>query len=193
MTWMLTATGREFHLEFVHRDSIAIADIAHHLACVNRYTGAARRPLSVAEHSLFVVELLKFDGVTDPRILLLGLLHDAHEAYTNDLATPMKTMLGSPWATVEHRVQHAILAKFGLLATNAAWHDIVKHADTQALVTERHQLLPATGPRWPAQDVCEPAAWWNFDDRAGMGWQDWRRAFLDAFEELTFAGQARHA
>src|ERR1700754_1012877 len=47
MTWMLTATGVAFDLRFIKADAIDIADIAHHLAQINRYTGACRRPYSV--------------------------------------------------------------------------------------------------------------------------------------------------
>lgn len=67
MTWMLTASGMVVDLLRPQGAVFGISDIAHHLSQINRYTGAARRPLSVAEHSLLVCEILERErGECDP-------------------------------------------------------------------------------------------------------------------------------
>lgn len=188
MTWMLTASGTAFGLRCIAADQVRIDDIAHHLAQINRYTGACSRPYSVAEHSLLVVEILERDiGARNPTLLLAGLLHDAHEAYTNDLSRPMKDVIGEAWRMEERRIEAAVLARFGMAEFMAAHKDTIRWADNVALVTERTQLLPATGPEWHQTQQHTPATWWRAADSAGFTWEDWRQAFLDRFDELTTA------
>jgi len=190
MTWMLTATGAEVDLRFMNGADISITAIAHHLAQLNRFTGACVRPYSVAEHSLFVVEILRVHGVTDRRVLLYGLLHDAHEAYTADLSSPMKQVVGDAWAAAEGSAEHAVLKHFGLLTTRAVHREAIKWADMCALRTERHQLLPAGATPWPCEFTHDNQPWWDFAARAHMSWTDWRRAFLDEFANLTYPADA---
>lgn len=59
-----------------------LAEIAGALARINSYAGHARRPVSVAQHSLLVGELV------NPRWRLPALLHDAHEAFLGDWTRP---------------------------------------------------------------------------------------------------------
>lgn len=184
MTWMLTATGASVDLKWMDGDTISLLDIAHHLAQINRYTGACVRPYSVAEHSLLVVQLLEHDGYTAPDLLQAALMHDAHEAYTNDLSSPMKEVLGDVWDREEARIQGSVLSRFNLLAATRRWRDVIKRADMVALSTERQQLLPPSGPEWPCMRSHPPARWVDLGARAGFDWADWRQAFIDKFAEL---------
>lgn len=54
MTWLVLSNGAEQHLSGpgAQKPQYTIASLAHQLAQINRYTGATRRPYSVAEHSL---------------------------------------------------------------------------------------------------------------------------------------------
>ena len=71
MSWMLTATGQQFDLRFIDDASISLIDIAHHLSQINRYSGACSRPMSVAEHSLFVLAIVESALPTaSPAVLL---------------------------------------------------------------------------------------------------------------------------
>ena len=188
MTWLLTATGNVVDLRWLDAASISIADIAHHLAQLNRYTGACRRPYSVAEHSLLVAEIAERElGIRAPHTLLAMLLHDAHEAYTNDLSTPMKAVLGDGWARTEAAIAHSVRAAFRVAVASAGARDAIRWCDLTALATERAQLLPPGGPDWPALASHKPVAWLRLADRAHMTWEDWRRAFLDRFGELDYA------
>lgn len=71
---------------------ICPADIAHHLGMTCRYGGGVRRFYSVAEHSLLVVDLLRWLG-QPAEIVVAGLLHDAAEAYVGDVIAPLKYAL----------------------------------------------------------------------------------------------------
>jgi hypothetical protein len=132
MTWLLTATGATFDLRFIAAGSISLLDVAHHLAQINRFTGACSRPYSVAEHSLLVCQLLEHAGYTSPALLQAALMHDAHEAYTSDMSSPMKQVLGNAWAAEENRIQHAVLRRFGCYTAFTAWRTPIHNADLQA-------------------------------------------------------------
>ena len=191
MSWMLTATGAAVDLRWLDAECISLLDIAHHLAQLNRYTGACSRPYSVAEHSLLVVELLEHDGETNPALLQAALMHDAHEAYTADLSSPMKKVIGPAWDIEESRIQRAVLQRFGLADAYCRFPAVIKHADLLALSTERTALLPQCGPLWPVSTTHPPARWVDFRGRAGFAWHDWRDAFIDKFGELSAMRQAR--
>jgi len=82
-----------------------INEIATLLSKVIRFNGFGT---DVATHSLYVAEVL-LDLTANPHIALLGLLHDAHEAYTGDITTPIKHILGKKLEDLERMVQRAIL------------------------------------------------------------------------------------
>jgi len=194
MTWMLTATGATVDLRWLRGDDISLLDIAHHLAQLNRYTGAASRPYSVAEHSLLVCEIAERErGVRSPAMLLAHLMHDAHEAYTNDVSSPLKQVLGPGWADTENRIAWQVHQRFGICVASAAAARDIKWCDLTALSTERAQLLPPSGPDWPCTASHPPVGWVRLADREGMGWQDWKQAFLDKFAELHYARGQQHA
>jgi hypothetical protein len=188
MTWMLTATGVAYELEHLQPGQISILDIAQHLAQKNRYSGACCRPYSVAEHSLFVAWILEHVcDVKDPNVIAAGLLHDAHEAYTGDVTSPVKRVLGDVWRSFERRHQLAVERNFKI--TVAALDPQIHWADMTALATERSQLLPAGGPEWPVESThpALPESTWCFAELDDFTWLDWRTAFLDRHAELNYA------
>lgn len=187
MTWMLTANGAQIDLRHIEPDSISILDIAHHLAKKDRYAGACSRLYGVAEHSLLTLELLEHEfPLVPPAVKLAALLHDAHEAITGDITTPMKQLLGDVWTIEEHRIQRVVLRRFKVLTAFTAAHDAIDWADKTALVTERAALLPRVGPTWAAERTHQPATWVDFEARSRFTWQDWRQAFLERFAELQY-------
>lgn len=196
MSWtMLTSTALEVPIGRPREHHIDALDIAHHLSQINRYCGAAVRPISVAEHSLLVCEIAERDlGVRSPAALQCFLLHDAHEAILGDITSPVKLTLSrldnGALHIVEQQLQAAVMARFDLRAAWAAWHERVRHADLMALATERRDLLPYRAglhSPWAVLHGIEPAGWINLRDRDGMTWRDWRTAFLDKLGELSMA------
>ncbi len=188
---MVTACGNEVDLRYPQVKTITLADISHHLAQINRFTGACRRPYSVAEHSLLVLEIVERVMPMNVHGKLAALMHDAHEAYTTDLSTPAKGQVGEGWAHFEGRLQRAVLCAFGLHTATHKHATAIKQADLIALATERAQLLP-TGPGislWPCLVHVQPVQWVNLmsPERCAMTWADWRDRFKDAADSLDFA------
>jgi 5'-deoxynucleotidase YfbR-like HD superfamily hydrolase len=117
-----------------------IKDIATALSNICRFGGHLETHYSVAEHSLRVSSLLEADGHT-PRIQMMGLLHDATEAYLGDIPSPIKKVLqvdGEPFAEFEHSMFYALATAFGInngnLDEEYVW---VKEADMAVYLTER--------------------------------------------------------
>ncbi len=83
-SWQIqTYTGRMIDLLNPQPEDICIEDIARGLALENRYNGATKFPISVAQHSIYVSQ----ETEHNPK---QGLLHDAAEAYCKDLTRPFK-------------------------------------------------------------------------------------------------------
>lgn len=135
-----TNSGREFHILGDDASEVCIEDIAAALSKLCRYTGQGCGFLSVAEHSVGVSLLVPPDKA------LGALLHDASEAYLNDISTPVKRLLPQ-YKHLERRVQGRIARKFGLpegFDTDADIHA----ADRLMLQAEAAVLLPSGGRGW---------------------------------------------
>ncbi|MBN9525416.1 MAG: HD family hydrolase [Alphaproteobacteria bacterium] len=160
--WIQTHEGLAFPLINPEAADIRRADLVAALAKINRFTGHTREPYSVAQHSVLVAELVtQFSDHPDaPRY---ALLHDAHEAYLGDVATPVKWALrefGSiavdARGMIEDRIDEAVHRAFGLAPRPGAGITFaVKAADLLALMAERRDLLKP-GPAWEG-DYPDPA------------------------------------
>ena len=110
---------------------------AHALARICRYNGHVEGFLSVAEHSLDVVERLRDMGAP-VEVQAQGLLHDAAEAYLGDMVGPLKHHPAmQEFRDAEKRVEAAIAARFGL---PEQLDPRVKEADVASGVHERSHL-----------------------------------------------------
>lgn len=161
-----TASGRCWPLLAPTGAHVHWPDIAEALASMPRFNGhtAANMPRwSVAEHCLLVADFMPA-GLRG-----YGLLHDAHEAFTGDIISPVKAALrrlggGDAIDSLEQRTDMAIYEAAGLaypLPPEAA--QALAYADAKALATERRDLLaePLTyHPQgWKATDL--KSAWGN--------------------------------
>lgn len=131
---------------------IHLPDIAHALARIPRFNGHTLRPWSVADHSLLVLELMPEDCFT-PDQRLAGLLHDAHEAYLGDIATPIAIALraGKDAGALEGLKVNfdVVIAKALGLDPGLFHHPAVAEADRQALALEVHHLMAKPTQPWP--------------------------------------------
>ena len=143
-------------------ETFDIGHIAHSLAQINRFTGHASRPYSVAEHSLLVCDIAERYFGLDVHGQLAALLHDAHEAYTTDLSTPAKAEVGGGWRTFE--------------AASATWLRCAFAATQPSRpITARSPRLTAW--RWPpsALSCCRPGSPTDSRARPGPALLAWNR------------------
>lgn len=133
--WIQTYTGKEFFPTAPSRELINIIDIAHALSNICRFTGHTRDFYSVAQHSVLV------SNYVPAGYELAGLLHDATEAYLNDIAAPLKrTPELYGYTVAEQRLARTIEARFGLEPDSLSGF-AVKAVDIQMLYTEKRDLL----------------------------------------------------
>jgi hypothetical protein len=121
-------------------------DLALGLARTYRWGGhsAWPLPLSVAQHSLFVLQLrrLRFPDAKDARADLRELLHDADEGLLGfDSISPLKPFLGDAYRDLVTRLQTAIGVRYGLPAWTQNTKRIHKEADRTAAATEAVRVV----------------------------------------------------
>lgn len=136
--FITTFTGRRVDVMALRPEDVCIEDIAHALSQLCRFTGHCREYFSVAEHSWLASKHVP------PEHALEALLHDAAEAYVNDLSRPLKHHPSmTAYTDAEQRVDRVIRAVFGLPLFDAEPHMSapIKDIDNKLVVTEARALL----------------------------------------------------
>ena len=139
--YILTYTGRRMFLANPQPHMIDLADIAHALARIGRFTGHGDRFLSVAQHCVHVSKLCPLSRSR------WGLLHDATEAYLGDVSTPLKrTLRGEGLACLYDGLQEtwqlAISKRFQVQIADVKKWDII------SLLTEVRDNGPRGEDPW---------------------------------------------
>jgi 5'-deoxynucleotidase YfbR-like HD superfamily hydrolase len=116
-------------------------DLALGLARTYRWGGhsAWPLPLSVAQHSLTVLELRRLAAAEplDPVVELRELLHDAEEGLLGfDAISVIKPFLGDGFRDLTQRLEAAVFLRYGLPAWTQKEHAIHKQADRLAAASE---------------------------------------------------------
>ena len=136
MNFMHTFSGKMFRYLQPEPEDVCIEDIAHALSQLNRFVGQTVKPYSVAQHSVLVSQTCPSE------FALYGLLHDASEAYTNDVCRVLKVSPGMGiYKWYENLAMGAVCKKFGLPNKEPAE---VKTADLILLLTEKRDLFKNT-------------------------------------------------
>ena len=161
---ILLYSGNYFSFERPQDCHWELEDIAHGLAMTCRFAGQARRYYSVAEHSVYVSQLVP------PELAWDALMHDAAEAFICDMAKPLKVMLPD-YKVVEQRVEKAIAERYRLIDPMPRE---IKLADIQMLRAEQVQIMRNNDDWEWTFDVPEP------DIRiAALGPYEAKALFLD--------------
>lgn len=174
--WMQTYTGRAYWPIDPRADEVCIEDIAHALSNICRYTGHCSRFYSVAEHSVLV------SALAPPEYAFVALMHDATEAYVNDIARPLKPSLKN-YQEIEELNWLAICRKFGM---NPKLPQIVKDIDTALCLTEKAALMGPSPLPWGI-DLEPPRI-----EVTGWSPDTAKRFFLSRFAILSKGGRVNH-
>jgi 5'-deoxynucleotidase YfbR-like HD superfamily hydrolase len=148
--WATTSTGRQFWPQDPRIGDVCLEDIAHALAFQCRFAGATWTHYSIAQHSVLVSRACK------PENALVGLLHDATEAYLQDIIKPLKRAL-TGYIELERAWSICIGLVFGLSDKLVELPQDVHAADRMVYAAEWRDLMPAHAlsklsvdePRWP--------------------------------------------
>lgn len=136
--WIETYTGGKFHIAKPRPEEVRLTDIAHALSMQCRFTGHCDRFYSVAEHSIWVARMCpKPFGI-------IGLLHDASEAYVVDLNRPTKQYgdMGRLYRQIEGPITAAIFEAFHLpVPVDNHFPEFVHEADNAILNFEHETML----------------------------------------------------
>jgi hypothetical protein len=179
-----------------------LADIAHALAILPRFGGHTPKPYSVAQHSVYAcrqlmqravgtsyhlfgavecAERARLFYVRQRRVGLVGLLHDAAEAYLRDVPRPQKRHDAfAAYREAEARLQRLIYCWAGLgdLEADSEIRAQLAEIDDQLAWTEIRDLLAPAGDGVPAMPS------FAFRIRP-WSWQKAERLFLSQYKSLT--------
>lgn len=138
--WIQTASKRKFWPLDPRPEDIYLYDIAHALSNVTRFAGHCTEFYSVAQHSIYVADMVEA-LYGDKNLSLWGLLHDAAEAYIGDMPRPLKHSddWAAPFREAEDRLEKAVAERFMLTPD---LHPVeVERADRALLVTEMRDIM----------------------------------------------------
>lgn len=184
-----------FNLEEKH---IRIEDIAHHLACFNRFNGAVRRPINVAHHSVYVLRRVRQRLPSNTpswrrwEIEMQALLHDGSEAYLGDVTKWLKmSPVFEEYRKLEDTVQSLIYRTFDLPEhqyeeVDEADRFMVRYEYYRGYGSDNYIRLPGTEgtphPKYPRPTPEEVASvkYWR-----PWGWAHAEQQFLAEFNNLV--------
>lgn len=175
MSQIQTISGRIINLINPDPSSIHLEDIAHSLSHLCRFNGHSNRFYSVAQHSVLVADLLPKE------LQLLGLMHDATEAYLGDVATPLKRLIPE-YQRIENNFWQSVSTKFNLPESipQEVWE-----ADLTALAIEKSAVLSNSNEAWAQIKHITPDPERIAHLKATvMNPEEARQAFMAKFEEI---------
>lgn len=147
MPFIKTFTGQHIDYLNVHAEQINIEDIAVALSNICRFAGHVPEFYSVAQHAVLCSQIVPAEFAFE------ALMHDAAEAYCQDIPAPLKRLLPD-YQRIEEAVDIVIRQKYGLPETMST---PVKYADLIMLATERRDLDLDDGSVWPVLEGIPPS------------------------------------
>jgi 5'-deoxynucleotidase YfbR-like HD superfamily hydrolase len=154
MAKLETVSGRKINITNPDPSTIVIEDIAWALSRLPRFSGHSIPyvPYSVAQHCIQVANDLKEYG---PNVQLYGLLHDAAEAYINDLPSPVKHIpeIHAVIKKLEDSLMEAIYKALEINPPTEEEERIVKVADKTQQAVEAYNYMYSRGSDWNLPEV----------------------------------------
>lgn len=139
MSFIRTFTGKHFDYTNLNANHIDTEDIAVALSNICRFSGHVPEFYSVAQHAVLCSLIVPAEFAFE------ALMHDAAEAYCQDIPSPLKRLLPD-YQRIESAVDTVIRHKYNLPEIMST---PVKYADLVMLATERRDLELDDGSAWP--------------------------------------------
>jgi predicted nucleic acid-binding protein len=154
--WMHTNSGKRFFPRDPRAEDICIDDIANGLALDCRYAGQGRidRFYSVAEHCYHVSTYAWTVDRAGAAVAMAVLLHDAPEAYLNDLSRAVKHSIGCGYDILDEEIQRIINKKYNCEQTAIHHAAYIKELDCRIVPHEKEAIMANPQP-W-AYDKYQP-------------------------------------
>jgi len=182
--WQQTSLGGRFYPEDPMPEEVFISDIANGLALDCRYSGQGRvdRFYSVAEHSVLMARHAYAVLKWAPMEALAVLLHDASEAFLNDLSRAVKHAVGPGYSDLEDRIGRVIDRVFNVTEARLRLEKQIKSLDRCMVPLEKAAIM-----RHP-----QPWAFDQFQPLRGVVIECWtpavaKRQFLETYVSLCLA------
>lgn len=172
MPFIKTFSGKHFYYHKINPDNIIINDIAVSLSNICRFAGHLSQFYSVAQHAVLCSQLVPAEFAFE------ALMHDASEAYCQDIPAPLKRLLPD-YQRMEEKVDVAIREKYNLPQFMST---PVKYADLVMLATERRDLGLDDGSFWPVLEGIPATDMFRVTPLApGQAYEQ----FIERFNELS--------
>jgi hypothetical protein len=152
--WVLTSSGQKVYYLNPDPSALNLGDVCRHLGNLCRFTGAVSQFYSVAQHSVMVGQIVQ-QSLHEAgweknekywNQILAALMHDAAEAYVNDISSPLKAVIRGKYKWIEAGIRNALFSRYGV--PREAYNDLVIKADRLACDIERFYFMPQH-PDWP--------------------------------------------
>ena len=169
-------SGTSFNFVCPELSVFTIKDIAHALSHLCRFTGHVRDFYSVAQHCVLVSHEVPTE------FALHALMHDAAEAFTGDVSSPLKALLPD-FQAIEASVEREVFTRFGLPIELPG---VIKRADRVLLLTEQRDLMCAGAKLEDA-----PRGLLPLENRITTWFpSEAKRHFLRRFRDLAYQSEA---
>lgn len=174
-----TCNGRVINPLDFHRDQISVEEIAHALACQNRFFGHARFPISIAQHAVSVSKLAMGHEMQ-------GLHHDDSEAMLGDINKWLKQQsCFSEYRRIEDVIQTELFKKFDCPVVMAK---AVVEADQFAVRCEMSfafgRYYKSLHVDYAPPSMAEMDYFLDYTGFCEMSWQQARDLYLERHLEL---------
>lgn len=176
--WIETYKGIKFYPLDPRPEDVHLEDIAHALSHICRYIGHCSVFYSVAQHSLAIMKEIKKVNHS-PRLQLIGLLHDASEAYLCDVPRPLKPFLPG-YVEWEGKIMDAVWQAFKIDPPTKWERFLIKDFDIKMLASEGAILMNNVDD-WVGR---LPLGFLNWEFNWNKSPLDVKREFIDVINGL---------
>lgn len=161
-------------------EALSSSDLAQALSQLTRHNGRTLRPITEAEHAVHLMTVLETDyQITDPCVLLAGLLHNAHTVLMGSLSLSMRTVLSPTWSVIEGRVRAAFLRRYSVYTAHASACMQIEGASRFVVSAECSQLMLNGNQEHHYLIESRPAPkWLGLGSWSTHGTEDWCQIYL---------------